>query len=132
MDTSVISDTVNVASRLESITKEFGSEIIVSQTLLNGLPDSFQRTAYLIRPLGRVTVKGKRQPVSVCEVYDCNTEDQKAWKQASAERFASGIERYFAQDFTAAYKLFWALSQENPFDQACQYYARMSRKLGGC
>ena len=132
MDTTVISDTVNVASRLESITKEFGSEIIVSQTLLDGLPTEAKQAGHFIRPLGRVTVKGKRQPVNVCEVYDSVPEAQRTWKLATAERFAAGIERYFSQDFTSAYKQFKALVQENPADQACQYYARMARKLGGC
>jgi two-component system sensor histidine kinase ChiS len=63
MEGTVISDVVNVASRLETLTKVFGSGIIVSEETLNKLTSAFPH-----RSLGIVRVKGKRQAVSIYEV----------------------------------------------------------------
>lgn len=127
MDTTVISDTVNVASRLEAVTKEFGSRIIISRELLvteNG-------SGHAVRALGKVSVKGKKKPVDLFEVIDSDPVDIRRWKDQSAERFSRGLACYFSQDFKEAVRIFHALLQERPDDQAAQYYARMARKLSG-
>ncbi len=63
MSYTVIGDAVNLGSRLESLNKEYGTRIIISDATrlrLNG--------AYTIRPLGDVVVKGKTKPVAIFEV----------------------------------------------------------------
>jgi adenylate cyclase len=63
MSYTVIGDAVNLGARLESLNKEYGTRIIISdatRVLLKG--------QYDIRPLGSVTVKGKSQPVAIFEV----------------------------------------------------------------
>ena len=63
MSYTVIGDAVNLGARLESLNKEYGTRIIISEStraLLKG--------QYDIRPLGSVTVKGKSQPVAIFEV----------------------------------------------------------------
>jgi adenylate cyclase len=63
MSYTVIGDAVNLGARLESLNKEYGTRIIISEStraLLKG--------QYDIRPLGTVTVKGKSQPVAIFEV----------------------------------------------------------------
>lgn len=63
MSYTVIGDAVNLGARLESLNKEYGTRIIISEStraLLKG--------QYDIRPLGSVTVKGRSQPVAIFEV----------------------------------------------------------------
>ena len=60
---TAISDTVNVAARLESLTKEYGASIIVSESTYEEVKGQF-----LTRELGDVTVKGKTQPVKIYAV----------------------------------------------------------------
>ena len=63
MSYTVIGDAVNLGARLESLNKEYGTRIIISEStraLLKG--------QYDIRPLGSVTVKGKSRPVAIFEV----------------------------------------------------------------
>jgi adenylate cyclase len=63
MSYTVIGDAVNLGARLESLNKEYGTRIIISEStraLLKG--------QYDIRPLGSVTVKGKSQPVAIFQV----------------------------------------------------------------
>ena len=63
MSYTVIGDSVNLGSRLESLNKQYSTRIIISDATrarLNG--------NYLLRPLGEVVVKGKAHPVAIFEV----------------------------------------------------------------
>ena len=63
MSYTVIGDAVNLGSRLESLNKQYGTRIIISDATRVQL-----KGAYTFRPLGDVVVKGKTQPVAIFEV----------------------------------------------------------------
>ena len=63
MSYTVIGDAVNLGARLESLNKEYGTRIIISEATRRGLTGRFD-----LRPLGEVVVKGKSQPVAVFEL----------------------------------------------------------------
>jgi adenylate cyclase len=63
LEYTAIGDTVNLAARLESITKDYGASIIISETTYAMVRDRFPT-----RALGAVTVKGKAQPVRIYAV----------------------------------------------------------------
>jgi adenylate cyclase len=63
MSYTVIGDNVNLASRLESLNKDYGTRIIIGEATRTRLGD-----AYELRPLGDVLVKGKTHPVTIFEV----------------------------------------------------------------
>ncbi len=63
MSYTVIGDAVNLGSRLESLNKQYGTRIIISDATRAQLSRS-----YRLRPLGDVVVKGKTQPVAIFEV----------------------------------------------------------------
>ena len=63
MSYTVIGDAVNLGSRLESLNKQYGTRIIMSDATRAALPDR-----YIFRPLGEVVVKGKTRPVAIFEV----------------------------------------------------------------
>ncbi|MCC7035548.1 MAG: CHASE2 domain-containing protein [Acidobacteria bacterium] len=63
MSYTVIGDAVNLGARLESLNKEYGTRIIISEATRARL-----KGQYDIRPLGSVTVKGKSRPVAIFEV----------------------------------------------------------------
>jgi adenylate cyclase len=67
---TVIGDAVNLGARLESLNKEYGTQIIISEFTVNSLKD---KTRYHLRPLGPVKVKGKSISVEIFEVVDTNT-----------------------------------------------------------
>src|SRR5256885_6808494 len=62
MSYTVIGDAVNLGSRLESLNKQYGTRIIISEATRDSLP-----TKYALRPLGDVVVKGKTKPVAIFE-----------------------------------------------------------------
>lgn len=63
MSYTVIGDAVNLGARLESLNKEYGTRIIISEATRQAL-----KGRYDIHPLGDVIVKGKSQPVAIYEV----------------------------------------------------------------
>jgi adenylate cyclase len=63
MSYTVIGDAVNLGARLESLNKDYGTRIIISEATRAGL-----KGRYDIQPLGDVVVKGKSQPVAIFEV----------------------------------------------------------------
>jgi adenylate cyclase len=65
MSYTVIGDSVNLGARLESLNKEYGTRIIISEATRHALPDR-----YVCRPLGEVVVKGKTRPVAIFEVRE--------------------------------------------------------------
>jgi adenylate cyclase len=69
MDYTVIGDHVNLASRLESLNKEFKTAVIISEF-------TFRKAKKLVvRDLGNVNVKGKERPVRIYELIGSNIEN---------------------------------------------------------
>jgi adenylate cyclase len=67
MDSTVLGLTVNLAKRLEEITKKIGVDMLISEQVAKRLPD---RSHYRLRDLGEAWVKGTLTPLTLFEVYD--------------------------------------------------------------
>ena len=65
MDTTVIGDTVNIAARLEELTKSLGSVIYISDSVRNGLKPSFDAE---ITPRGMEQIRGRENALQIHEV----------------------------------------------------------------
>lgn len=83
-------DTVNVASRLESANKQFGTRVCMSREVAECCPDI--RT----RPIGRVVLKGKSEPLDL--VTPCIDMDQQAYEHYMEAFAAIEIDRAVARD----------------------------------
>jgi adenylate cyclase len=97
MDYTVIGDGVNLASRLESANKQYGTHILISENTYRQL-----RGTYRIREIDRVQVVGKTEPVSVYEVLDYHTEETFPDLMKVVGHFQEGIDRYRACNWDAA------------------------------
>ncbi|OHD19544.1 MAG: adenylate cyclase [Spirochaetes bacterium GWD1_61_31] len=66
MNYTLMGDHVNLGSRLESINKEYGTQIIISEFTYAQVRDKF-----IVRELDNIRVKGKNKPVVIYELVDC-------------------------------------------------------------
>lgn len=126
MDGTVISDAVNLASRLEGLTKEYEIGIAVSERIMDGLSDP---SAWRSRYLGRIGVKGKREHVSVFEIYDGDPEDLILRKDSIRTAFEAAIAAFYRQDFQTAMEGFRSVLEILPRDEPSHHYIRMIRKM---
>ncbi len=124
MQTTVISDAVNLASRLEGLTKLYGAGIALSGQTLISLD---QITKYHYRFLGKIKVKGKKESVSVFEVFDADPPDILAIKHQTRTLFELGILLYHERNFATAFQIFKEILQLNRSDRAATFYVKRCR-----
>jgi two-component system sensor histidine kinase ChiS len=119
MEGTVISDAVNLAARLEGLTKRYGASVVISEQTLNELSDSFK---YESRFLDKVKVKGKEKPVMIFEVLDAQVHELDRYKITYKEEFQQAIDYYYKQEFSLSrVKLQYILSKYSN-DKAIQLY----------
>jgi len=119
LDSSVISDAVNLASRIEGLTKFFGVSAAISGETFEKLVD---KTKYNHRFLGRVRVKGKNIPVDVYEIFDGDEERIKELKIKTLEDYNNGMEYYLNRMFVEAKESFTRVTDINPEDRISLLY----------
>ncbi|MBN1221287.1 MAG: response regulator [Anaerolineae bacterium] len=126
LEGTVISDAVNLAYRLEGLTKMYGASIVISQHVLFNLE---QPTQYRFRFLDRVRVKGKIEAVSVFEIFDGNPAETIDLKLETQTDFEKGLLHYHNQEFAEAKAHFERVKKRNPADKAAQLYLKRAAHL---
>jgi adenylate cyclase len=92
---TVMGDNVNLASRLEGITKEYRGRIVISEGTYREIADKF-----VCRDLDKIRVKGKNQPVTIYELLDVAENKQKY--EPLLTRYNHAMEAYRAQNWQEA------------------------------
>ncbi|THB63382.1 MAG: adenylate/guanylate cyclase domain-containing protein, partial [Spirochaetaceae bacterium] len=126
MDSTMIGDEVNLASRLESLTKQYNTGIIASENTIRALknPDEF-----FIMEIDSVTVKGKSEAVSIFGIYDYESMPVQQARKANQQSFQQARQQYRQRNFQQAADLFRGCLENNPDDvllnlyiQRCEHY----------
>ncbi|MDV6237394.1 adenylate/guanylate cyclase domain-containing protein [Leptospira ellisii] len=99
LDTTVIGDTVNVASRLESLTNLYRADILVTKNTLSAMTIA---DGLAIREIDSVVVKGKTDPIIIYEVYEADTPHIRKLKDTTLPLLTRGIILYKVADFQEA------------------------------
>ena len=126
MDGTVISDAVNLASRLEGLTKEYSVPLLISHHTFWKLVDA---NKYCIRLIDRVQVKGKSEWVTVSEVFDADPPEIRDGKLATLTLFMEAWLHYNQNHWTEAAAVFRECLRLNPGDQVSQVYLKRCQKL---
>ena len=100
IDGTIIGDAVNVASRLEALTKFFGVSILVSKQVLSACDSDIG--SLCTRTLGSVIVKGKTQPVDIFDLYQSDPLPLRDFKAKTQDRFEQAAMLYRAGRLTEA------------------------------
>jgi len=119
MEGTVISDAVNIAARLEALTKEYGVALLISEHTLYGLTD---RGRFDVRYLGRVRVRGKSRGESIYEVFNHDDPGVRRGKTESMDDFDQAVAYYQLKQVDKALALFRRVSEKNPEDSPAKVY----------
>jgi class 3 adenylate cyclase len=124
---TVIGDNVNLASRIEGMTKTFGASILISEATR----DALARPADVaMRRLGLVAAKGKTRAVGIYEVLDGLPADERARKLKTRDRLDAALSSFVAGDLVAARGGFDGCVREDESDVAAALYVKLAARLG--
>jgi len=104
---TVLGDAVNLSSRLEGLTKQYGVKLIVGENTREGQDD------YIFRRLDKVQVKGKTEPVVIYEPI-CKVEEADEALLSTLKEHETALDHYYAREWTEAKKIFGQLNENDP------------------
>jgi adenylate cyclase len=104
---TVLGDSVNLGSRLEGLTKEYGVNIIVSESTKNSIPE------FTFRDLDLVRVKGKNEPVAIFEPIGHKNDIDKETK-SELSGYKQALKSFRAQNWDKAEIDFFNLNRSHP------------------
>jgi adenylate cyclase len=110
-----VGDTVNTASRVEQLSKELGTRLLVSAALIDGLDP------FLLRDLGEFQLRGRRTPTRIFELM-CRFDDATPDLLNLCADFADALEAYEHQRLEAARAGFRSILDKHPEDGPSRYY----------
>ena len=125
MEGSVISDAVNLAARLEGLTKLYKTQLLISEVTFKKLTLG----VFKARLIDKVAVKGKETSVLVYEVLDAETPELFKKKQDTIKFFEQGWNLYQNQRFEEAQHLFCRCLELVPEDTVANLYVERCKIL---
>ena len=129
MDATTISDTVNTAARIESLTKHYGVNILLTEScqssLGNNTSDNFK-----LRYLGKAQVKGKNKAIKIYECYDGDLPEIISSKNEYQREFESALLNFHNKNFTQAVATLGQIVTKNPEDKtACLFFGKANELM---
>lgn len=125
MDSTVISDAVNLASRIEKLTRHYGVSLLITHHTFLQLEDYRQ---YSFRIIDRLKVRGKSNTVSIYEVFDAELPEIYQKKLETKQEFEQALLLYHLGSFRQSAQLFAHCSYLNPKDTVAQIYGKLCQK----
>lgn len=119
MDGTVIGDAVNLAARLERLTKFYDVPVLTSEHTLQSLADP---APWLVRLIDRAKVRGKQHHQPVFEVFNADPSELRNIKQQNVELFEKALAHYHLGDLAGARARFDVCHMKIPDDHPTRMY----------
>ncbi|WP_196139846.1 adenylate/guanylate cyclase domain-containing protein [Aliikangiella sp. G2MR2-5] len=115
MDATVVSDTVNAAARVESMTKAFATKILITEETKRSLKDL---SKYRIRYIASCFIQGKSKPVTLYEVFDNDNFSLQKEKLHNQTTMIRAWKAYKQGDTALAIQMYQKLIETSPNDKS--------------
>lgn len=122
----VIGDCVNLAARVESLTKSYAVPILTTGQSVATLRDA---SAFGLRVVDRVRVKGRSEPVTLYEVFDGSPLPVQEERRSTLPRWEEALALYFSGDFEGAAAAFDDVSRRSRHDPIAGRFVERSLRL---
>ena len=119
---TVLGDNVNLASRVEGLTKYYGVKIIVTEFTQHDQP------LFVFRKLDKVRVKGKLHGIDIYELI-CDAESLKPEMEKELQEYHTALAAYFAKNWDEAERIFQTLQQAHPKSKLYSIYVERIKAL---
>ena len=126
MDAATISDTVNTAARIESLTKYYKADIIISDATLQQIVEA---NNFKLRHLGLVQLKGKHEAIRIHECFSGNTQEEIDYKESTLQLFDQGMHHYINRSFDKARDAFQEVIGVSPADRTALFFYNKTEQL---
>ena len=125
MDTTVISDTVNLAARLEGLAKIFDLQTVTTLSTIEGL---HEKNNFVYRIIHKGKVKGKHEAVTLVEILNADTDPLYQQKNKTSKQYAEAMSLYQMGKINEALRLFSSVAKELPEDKPTLYYIKLCQR----
>ncbi len=119
LSTTVIGDTVNLSARLESLTKEYFTPILVSEFTVSKLQEENKK---YLREIDTVIVKGKTNAVKIFECFENDSDELRSQKINSRKEFTEAVSYLESEDYATALDKFLKLENPLPGDVILSFH----------
>jgi adenylate cyclase len=124
-DPTVIGDAVNLASRLEALTRIYSVDVLIGESVAELIRDSFH-----LRSVARAQVKGKTRPVEIFTLVSARDQPSDAEYLKWLEIYEEALRRFRDRDFTQAKILFSRFLEFYPDDYLARMYLERTLDYG--
>ena len=116
---TVISDTVNISSRLESLTKQYKTAMLITKDTVDRMKDP---EALNLRYLGEIQVAGVNEVKALYEVLDCLDDEEKNKRSANNKEFREAVRLFHLGRRKEAAEALQALNESGRGDHVTKMY----------
>lgn len=122
---TVLGDSVNTASRVQSLTSFYKTHILISDEVAKNI-----KPQYAKRYIGKHPLKGKVNDLEIWEVFEADPDDLKQKKLEQMDDFNRAIKFMDDKDLDQAYPIFDELAKKNPADNVVRYiHEHMGKRM---
>jgi adenylate cyclase len=112
---SIVGDCANTASRIEGLNKHVGTQILATESMIDGID------YLLIRPMGYFVFVGKTEPLPIVQILSLVTEATTRQNEL-CERFAKGFDMFMRAEWKMASEEFKSILKSFPHDGPSRFY----------